>query len=374
MGGVVNEKVDIRLKGVPGYREKQVVVPTTEGTDSNNRKQIYMDPIGSVIVSLTPQSSPYFRLNGIEKSEFTDQDLLTAGLTSVDVPANYPATRDHYLNTFLTYHYNNDLFHENTLNAKIRVEGTDIQTSVSVPATKKYNIKLITSSITSVNIDYYLPNFIVGTQIDNVPGGQQTLSVVLLPGYDVQKNLQVNIPGNDIIATEVITVFRSPEVLGVGDIRGTVLDRVTLAPIPNALVYVENSTSNPVLTNSKGEYIIPQVEHGTRIVSVEVYTRANVEPYTDGNLNGKWDALEIFTDLNGNGVQDGFGEGYTDLNGNGRYDIGEPFQDANGNRVYDSNVKNATYVPNKTVEVNVQEGLLNEAPPIYMDKRVTLAP
>lgn len=51
--------------------------------------------------------------------------------------------------------------------------------------------------------------------------------------------------------------------------------------------------------------------------------------------NGRYDAAEKFTDLNGNGVWDE-GEPYVDSNGNGVYDPAEPFEDLNGNGRWDA--------------------------------------
>ena len=50
--------------------------------------------------------------------------------------------------------------------------------------------------------------------------------------------------------------------------------------------------------------------------------------------NGRYDAAEKFTDLNGNGVWDA-GEPFVDANGNGVYDPAEPFEDVNKNGKWD---------------------------------------
>jgi hypothetical protein len=58
------------------------------------------------------------------------------------------------------------------------------------------------------------------------------------------------------------------------------------------------------------------------------------EPFTDSDLDNRWDAGEAFTDSDGNGVYNA-GEPYTDTDGDGHRDAREPFEDVNGNGLRD---------------------------------------
>ena len=75
----------------------------------------------------------------------------------------------------------------------------------------------------------------------------------------------------------------------------------------------------------------------------EPFTDANLnnrwdpgEPFVDeARTNGRWDEAEPWEDRNGNGKRDG-DESYTDENGDGAWNAAETFVDANGNSLYDT--------------------------------------
>jgi hypothetical protein len=77
-----------------------------------------------------------------------------------------------------------------------------------------------------------------------------------------------------------------------------------------------------------------------RSINGNVQIRGNVhllgdgEPFTDSDLDNRWDAGETFIDTNLNGVYN-VGEVYVDADGDGHRDAREPFEDVNGNGLRD---------------------------------------
>jgi len=74
----------------------------------------------------------------------------------------------------------------------------------------------------SFDVKVFLPNQRISIPINNVPGGEYTLSISL-PFHQTQKGIKVVIPSNDTIATEEIQLSVVQSVVTIGDVTGKVL-------------------------------------------------------------------------------------------------------------------------------------------------------
>jgi len=95
---------------------------------------------------------------------------------------------------------------------------------------------------------------------------------------------------------------------------------------------------------------------------VGVVTIPYSEPYTDTNLNGRYDAEEWFDDLNLNGTWDE-GEPFHDYDGDNEWDPAEPYDDLNGNHMFD---------PDINITVTIEPGVTVNNPNYSLDVKGTL--
>jgi len=297
ISSVTDEKGNFILRGVPlgpvsleignreGYITKTINVDGSTTTEEKNLGNIEIQGIGNLFVNLVADN-------------FLDIDQYP-GQGPFNDPPPFGANVVVMNNTTQTFYYSNTIVFPSDLKGTIQIEGTNIVTEFTYPATETVepapqNISgLVTSPVT-----IYKRNPAISIPIKNIPAGIYNISVAL-EKHEVQKSIKVVIPSNDTIATELIKLNLVKQVQGVGDVRGKVIindvngNNVSTSGLTIKLFSIEQSAvaklSNPgfiasqlnnpnvksTTANSDGTYILKDVASGTRIIVAVVVDSLN---------------------------------------------------------------------------------------------------
>ena len=121
------------------------------------------------------------------------------------------------------YYISNPFRYLEPISGTIQIEGTDIVQQFSYPATPTVLPK--PKCGIGDNKDektVYLNNFQLSIPVNNLPGGEYTISVSLA-FHETQKGIRLVVPSKDTISTELIQMRRVKRILSVGDVVGRVV-------------------------------------------------------------------------------------------------------------------------------------------------------
>ncbi len=182
----------------------QNVASSNDSTETD-LKSLYIRPIGNLSVTLLAESSPV---------------LTTALFVNGVCPRGYSAIRVN--STTSNCYYDNEFHYLDDIQGSLQLEGTNITKSFTYPKTPIYTVKEFITATETADRILFLSNLEFSVPLNNIPGGEYNLTVVL-PFHQTQKGLKVVIPSNDTIATERVLMRHVLQVISVGDIRGKVL-------------------------------------------------------------------------------------------------------------------------------------------------------
>ncbi|GIW21208.1 MAG: hypothetical protein KatS3mg068_0215 [Candidatus Sericytochromatia bacterium] len=294
---VTDEKGNFTLRGIPlspisleignkeGFITKTINVESSTRTEEKDLGKIELQGIGNLFVNLVADN--YLDINQYPgQGPFPD-------------PPPFGAYTVVMNGTTTTYYYNNTVVFEKPLTGTIQIEGTNIITQFTYPATATVEPapqNIIGNVSTPVVI--YKRNPAISVPIKNIPAGIYNISVAL-EHHEVQKSIKVVIPGNDTIATELIKLNLVAQVQAPGDIRGKVIIKdvdgndvstsgltIKVFTIEPATVnelgkpgFITSTLNNPntkvATTNSDGTYLLKDATSGTRIVVAVVVDSSN---------------------------------------------------------------------------------------------------
>lgn len=255
--GVPTTPIGLSIGSLKGYIDKKVGVPESANSAEQKLDDITLTPLGNIQVNvqadndLIPQDYlpdqraklPSLGSSGLD----TRNDVM-----SLDCPQNGGATVQP-----TKYYYSNSNVIREELVGKIQLEGTDIVRDFAYPPTPTMNPRpqCAVSALISFDLTVYLNNYVYAIPIENVPGGEYTLSVTL-PGHEVQKGIKVMVPSRDTISTEIIQIRRAKKVFGVGDIRG----KVVIKDSDGNVVSPSGLKIRVIATNSDLDLRVPTAE------------------------------------------------------------------------------------------------------------------
>lgn len=371
-----NDKGEFVLRGVStnfgtlefgplnGYvlTQSSIQKSTTNETVLGN---LEVRPLGNVLINIIADNYP-------DPINFpsSERDLIpTPGNTS---PTGFNRTVDSVsaVNLFCAqgasppvYYISNPFYYERSIRGTVQIEGTDIVQQFEYPATAILNPKPkcvsgtgLTS--TSYEITVFLNNYQLSIPVNNLPGGEYTVSVTL-EFHETQKGIRVVIPSKDTISTELIQMRRVKRILSVGDVIGRVVIKDqngnNLANNPGVKVRAlalkgEVDLRDQVLL--KRLFSAPQAEITTTTGNTEVANLlGSVSSYGDVDLSA----------TSNNSLQSGQ---YVLKNvPTGTRVIVAGVIDANGNLISD-------YLISSYSSLNVVSSTVNQAPDSIITKRV----
>lgn len=269
VSAVTDSKGVFTLKGVPitpiglsigvlkGYIDKKMGVPEAQNSVEQKLDDITLTPLGNVLVNITADNDltlvDYAPDQRASVPQLGSDGLISRNdVISMGCPQNGTSPAGPY-----KYYYSNSNVFIDPQPGKIQLEGTDIVRDFTYPATPIVNPRpqCAVSALISFDLTVHLKNFIYSIPIENVPGGEYTLSVVL-PGHEVQKGIKVMVPSRDTISTEIIQLRRSKKVFGVGDIKGKIIIKDTEGNV----VSPSGLKIRVIATNSDLDLRIPTAE------------------------------------------------------------------------------------------------------------------
>jgi hypothetical protein len=201
-----------------GYADFNVQIPpaTFDGNQRPNsiEQNIAIQPVGSIVINFTAESAPYF-------------DRLPPRAATAE--GQFCAS---YLNCFEFYltidgrpvaEYNNTLAVREPLQAFVTVEGTNITQAITYPPAPFRVIYGVDEDGQPVRVAdrAYDFNVVSSIKLDNVPGGQQNITVSM-SGFQTQKSIPIYVPPGDTISTEQIRLFRVEPIGAFGDVKGVI--------------------------------------------------------------------------------------------------------------------------------------------------------
>lgn len=318
-----------------GYILKQESIAQSE-TNETTLNDIEVQPIGNVLINVVADSFPdpldfsvpVPGLGTALTAPFTDA---VDGIQAVNLSCSQG------INPAI-YYVSNPFYYTEPIRGTIQIEGTDINQSFTYPVTPTLNpppkCKATTSTgeADAYSVTVYGYNKILSIPINNLPGGEYTISVTL-DFHETQKGIKVVIPSKDTISTELIQMRRVKRVLAVGDVVGrifikdvnnndvnssvkvrvlalkgevdlrnqTVLKRIFSAPdkeilnedgTVNRLGSVSSYSDFNISGSSSGQYSLTNVPTGTRVIIAGVIDGDVLSPnylissYTSLNVVG----------------------------------------------------------------------------------------
>lgn len=362
--GVPLTAVNVSIGGVKGFIDKSVPVEPIQTNDEKKLGDVFITPLGSVLVNLIAENSPVARFDPSSQilSYSTSSGILSYTPTVVTpATATTPAVvacsfnayqpdsidspntlKDRYTPNYVNLatggpygscEYINNIKYKVANAGVIQFEGTDIRIPFSYPQTPEREITIF-SGISKQTLNVPAPNESFSVPVSDIPGGEYTISISLAH-HETQKGVKIIVPSNDISATELIQMKLVKSILGMGDIRGKVIVRDVngndISGI-NGIVVAAVRSDEEVLTPARVEKILTD-ELGTNPGGI-TYSKASVA--SDGTYNMQ-------------NVQSGTRIIVAGVVTNGKLDT--------------------NLIPNSYVLVNVVTGAINKSPDIILTQR-----
>lgn len=233
-----------------GYAAKTLQIPPATFDSNQNpnavQQDILLQPVGSIVVNFAAESAP-----SVSCALNADGDYVhpLAPNSCRRVLASFEPVAT-YFNSFYLL--------EPQI-AFVEVEGTGIVEEIEYPATPFDSVTVIgrTGDIVTIDDEFYAPNVGMSLRLENVPGGQQNITISMT-NFQTQKGIPIYVPPGDTISTERI-ILRSPQrVDGLGDVRGIIKGINPDLPGELRISYIdldENVNYNPLL----GEKVNPEL-------------------------------------------------------------------------------------------------------------------
>lgn len=323
----------LELSGLSGYLDTSVQIPPATFSEGGQNplpveELLVMRPVGTIQVNFSVEDAPGFAVVPEDPARF---GLPTGSSLGCIVEYN---CRQFDLNGDGSFEsiYHNSFGVRNALQAVVSVQGTDISEDIPYPPAEELDLKG-TDAAGEVKIfpaAVVAPNQVVSVLLPDVPGGRQNITISMT-GMQTQKSVSVYVPPKDTISTELITLYRVQPLSGVGDVQGFIRGvspedipdiKINFVDLKETITYEADVHSNPVVLRqiqtalretsaasmkSDGSYYLKNVPTGSRIMLVA---------------------------------------GTTDATG-----------------------QEDCYIPNSSVLLNVQPGILNYAPDLSLTKR-----
>lgn len=325
-----------------GYVVKQQVVAASEQETTLSNLEII--PLGNMIINLTIDNYP-------DRIDFPDAQKATVpsigsglatpfldtvnGVGALNVPCVKSTTQT-------LYYISNPFAWENPVSGTIQIEGTDIVKEFTVPPTPSIAPKPecgIGDNKESITV--FLPNYLIAVPVNNLPGGEYTISVSA-SFHETQKGIKVVVPSRDTIATELIQLRAVKRILAIGDVVGSVL--------------IKDLNGNPVDTTGNVRVLALKGEVDLR--NPAILARIFSDPQTE--IDSQNGYVSSFTDLSIAGSSTGQ---YILKNvPTGTRALVAGVVDSSGNLVSD-------YLISSYTSLNVVGNTINRAPDIIINKR-----
>lgn len=326
--GVPLSSVNISLGGVKGFIDKSMAIEPAQTNDEKKLGEVFITPLGSVLVNLIAENSPIMRYNSLTGETYysTSTGELTFPPEHQTAPAaagsppkfdcqktiRYSGETTPILRPIPNYvnlptdvnggscQYINGIKYKVAVPGVIQFEGTDIKIPFSYPVTPEREITIF-SGLDKQTINLPAPNESFSIPVSDIPGGEYTISVSLAH-HETQKGVKLIVPSNDIAATELIQMRLVKSVTGMGDIRGKVIVKNvdgTTVGIPSGIVIAAIRSDEEVLTPTRveqilndsagdinyskanvasdGTYNMQNVQSGTRIIIAGVITNGKLD-------------------------------------------------------------------------------------------------
>lgn len=331
--GVPLTAVNVSIGGVKGFIDKSIPVDPIQTNDEKKLGDLFITPLGSVLVNLIAENSPIARLSSQQILTYSTSSgilsytpVLISPATATDpaifgceINASQPDSLDTPDTVKLRYtpnyvllatggngscEYVNGIRYKTAIPGVIQFEGTDIRVPFSYPATPEREITIF-SGISKQTLNVPAPNESFSIPVSDIPGGEYTISVSLAH-HETQKGVKIIVPSNDISATELVQMKLVRSILGMGDIRGKVVvkdvngteisgitgivvaavrtDEEVLTPARVEQILTDSLGTNPGgITYSKanvasdGTYNMQNVQSGTRIIIAGVITNGKLD-------------------------------------------------------------------------------------------------
>lgn len=345
---------EFTLRGVPtivstleigpqdGYVVKQEVIQASD--QETILPNIEIRPIGNMIINLTVDNFP-------DRIDFPDDQK--AGVPSIGegllAPFNSTINGVSALNipcvksgTQVFYYVSNGFAFKEPFEGVIQIEGTDIRQPFKVPPTPILDPKPECGvGDNKESITVYTANFQIAIPINNLPGGEYTISIAA-PFHETQKGIKVVVPSRDTIATELIQLRAVKRILSIGDVVGDIV--------------IKDFNGVDVITTGKIRVVALRGEVDLRSPSVlsRIFTTPDAEI---ANVNG---VVSSYVDLDISGAA----KGQYNLKGvpSGTRAIIAGFIDSSGK--LDTN-----YLISSYTSLNVVGNSINRAPDSIINKR-----
>lgn len=227
LNGAPVEPFVLEVDSPKGYSKFTVDVPpaTFENQKPQNVTQnLLLNPVGTIQINFIAETAPGFdELPPIDNEDFDASN-----------PESPPQICDSYINCFMfdltgpnnpsRPEYDNGLAVLNPLDATVTVEGTGITQKVIYPPAPFriiYGADPTTGDPVKVDDLARASNVVFSVTLPDIPGGKQSVTISMT-GFQTQKSIPVYVPPNDIISTELITLYRVQPVSSFGDVKGVI--------------------------------------------------------------------------------------------------------------------------------------------------------
>lgn len=348
---VTDKDGNFRLRGVPlnpvnlqigekdGYINRSFSVEQASDSTEKDLGEISVQPIGSIMVNLRPDASPFA---GYILTEAQYNTLIASKPEYVfSYQQRNRAAGAGTCENFYVYD-NSLLLYFTEVTGLINVEGTDIQQSYRYPATGKHIVEYTPcGEIDKTSERFDDINHPYSVIINNIAGGEYSISVTM-PLHETQKGIRAVIPSNDTISTELIQLNRAKVVKSFGDIVGNILIKDREG---NLVDFPTDKTLKVAAIVAEGDF------DGTTLSSDVIVNQI---------LAGECDSVSNFRD------------GTVDCSTDQNFHIRDV---TTGSRVivaglFDSeNSISQDYIPAEYVLVNVRSGVINKTTDIVFNQR-----
>lgn len=306
--GVPLSAVNISLGGIKGFIDKSMSIEPAQTNDEKKLGEVFIVPLGSVLVNLIAENSPIARLDpssdvlsySTSSGILTYSPIVTPGTppivtcginsyqpSSIDAPTTKKVrlTPNYVLLTTGgngSCEYVNGIKYKTAVPGVLQFEGTDIRIPFSYPVTPEREITIF-SGLDKQTINVPAPNESFSIPVSDIPGGEYTISISLAH-HETQKGVKLIVPSNDIAATELIQMKLVRSILGLGDIRGKVVVKDANGNVVSGItgiVVAAVRSDEEVLTPTRVEQILTDTV-GTNPGGI---TYAKAEVASDGTYN-----------------------------------------------------------------------------------------